>query len=188
MMPNYLFLDTEWADVLGSNLVSLALVNEDGERVFYAERDPLPDDPTEFVKRVVYPLLDRGAVAMTDVAMTTALRAFLASVPEPYILSDHPNDLRLVDLVLAGFNLPDDQLRGCGSTPRPVLTRMLREGLMTVLFEDWFSTHPEAAARRHHALVDAQALRMAWLATTGRIEAHWSASGEQMRKTPTRHD
>lgn len=173
-MTDYLFLDTEWADVLGSELVSLALVSEDGQHVFYAERDPLPDAPTDFVKHVVYPLLERGATAMSDAAMTTALRAFLASVPEPYILADYPNDLQLVAYVLAGFDLPDDQTQACGPTPRVVLTRMPKEGLMTILLEDWFSAHPKEAARRHHALVDAQALRMAWLATTGRIEPSWS--------------
>jgi len=38
MATTYYFLDTEWADVTGSELVSLALVNEDGDRNFYAER------------------------------------------------------------------------------------------------------------------------------------------------------
>lgn len=37
-----LFLDTEWADVIGNELMSLALVSEDGRHTFYAERDPLP--------------------------------------------------------------------------------------------------------------------------------------------------
>jgi len=173
---NYLFLDTEWADVIGSELVSLALVSEDGRHVFYAERDPLPGAPTDFAKHVVYPLLDRGTAAMSDVAMTTALRAFLASVPEPYILADYPNDLQLVAYVLAGFDLPDDQTQTCGPTPRVVLTCMRKEGLIAIRLEDWFSAHAEEAARRHHALVDAQALRMAWLATTGRIKAPWARS------------
>ncbi|WP_232310283.1 3'-5' exoribonuclease [Pseudoxanthomonas mexicana] len=45
----YLFLDTEWADPTGSELVSLALITEDGIHRFYAERDPLPDVATDFV-------------------------------------------------------------------------------------------------------------------------------------------
>lgn len=175
-MTDYFFLDTEWADVLGSELVSLGLVSEDGQRVFYAERDPLPDAPTDFVKHVVYPLLERGVASMSDAAMTTALRAFLASVPEPYVLADYPNDLQLFTYVLAGFDLTDDQAEACGPAPRPVLTRMHRDGQTTKVLEDWFLANPAEAARRHHALVDAQALRMAWLAVTGRIEAYWSPS------------
>jgi len=33
-----LFLDTEWADAVGAELVSLALISENGQQVFYAER------------------------------------------------------------------------------------------------------------------------------------------------------
>lgn len=43
-MATYLFLDTEWADLVGDELVSLALISEDGRRLFYAERSPLPVD------------------------------------------------------------------------------------------------------------------------------------------------
>lgn len=38
MAPTYYFLDTEWADADGHDLVSLALVDESGERSLYAER------------------------------------------------------------------------------------------------------------------------------------------------------
>jgi hypothetical protein len=43
------------------------------------------------------------------------------------------------------------------------MTRMLKEGAMGMLVEDYFAGNPDAAARRHHALIDAEALRMAWL-------------------------
>lgn len=56
---NRLFLDCEWADILASELVSIALVPLDGGRVFYAEREVLPE-PTPWVAAVVYPLLTRG--------------------------------------------------------------------------------------------------------------------------------
>jgi len=57
MDTTYCFLDAECADVTGSELVSLALVNEDGDRHFHAERADLPESPTEFVCQSVYPLL-----------------------------------------------------------------------------------------------------------------------------------
>ena len=82
----YFFLDTEWADPIGSELVSLALVSEDGAYRFYAERDLLPTTPTDFVRHVVYPLLERGPAALSDQAMTTGLRAFLGASPEPVVL------------------------------------------------------------------------------------------------------
>ncbi|MBU8974516.1 3'-5' exoribonuclease [Lysobacter sp. MMG2] len=174
MGPTYLFLDTEWADVMGSELVSIALVSEDGEREFYAERDPLPSFATDFVRHAVYPSLDRGTVAMSDAEMTTALRRFLFSIRQSYVLADYPIDLQLLKYVLAGFDLPDEHAAACGPIPSPVMTLMGREGLTTVLLEDWFAAHPEQAKRRHNALVDARALRMAWMAATGRIDPHWS--------------
>lgn len=66
------------------------------------------------MRDVVYPLLERGPSAMTDPAMTTALRAFLSAIPEPYVLADYPNDLQLLRHVLAGFDLPAEQARACG--------------------------------------------------------------------------
>jgi hypothetical protein len=52
-------------------LVSLALVSEDGEQVFYAERSPLPAEPTQFVQQVVYPLLEGGTAALPDLDSPT---------------------------------------------------------------------------------------------------------------------
>ena len=60
MATTYYFLDTEWADVMGGEPVSLALVNEGWDREFYAEPASLPEGPTDFVRHCVYPLLDRG--------------------------------------------------------------------------------------------------------------------------------
>ena len=100
--------------------------------------------------------------------MTTGLRAFLAAAPEPVILADYPNDLSLLRHVLDGFDLPDDQAAACGPVPRPILTHMLKDGATWMLVEDYFSSYPEQRARRHHAAVDAEALRAAWRIVTGR--------------------
>jgi hypothetical protein len=177
---NRLFLDTEWADSEGRDLVSLALVSEDGAHCFYAERGELPAVATDFVRQVVYPLLERGSAAMSDQAMTTGLRAFVASFDAPYVLADYPNDLKLLKHVLTGFHMPDEQAQACGQIPRPVMTHMLKDGLTAMLVEDWFEAHPEHLARRHHALVDAQALRMAWLVATERLmPPPWAKSAVQ---------
>ncbi|PZQ32502.1 MAG: hypothetical protein DI562_03345 [Stenotrophomonas acidaminiphila] len=181
----YLFLDTEWADPAGSELVSLALISEDGTHQFYAERDPLPEVATDFVRSVVYPLLERGRYRMTDQAMTTGLRAFLSAVTEPLVVADYPNDLALLQYVIAGFDLSDDQAMACGPVPQPVMTRMLKEGATGMLIEDYFAGHPEAAARRHHAQVDAEALRMAWLVVTGRLTPPlWALTAHRMGLRP----
>lgn len=174
MEPTYIFLDTEWADVLGADLVSLALVSADGRQRFYAERDPLPQGPTDFVRVTVYPLLERGSVALSDAAFTTELRRFLCGIDAPFVLFDYRNDGALLRYALAGFNLADAEALSCGPTPSPVMTELIRDLPMTRLLEAWFRGHPDAAARRHHAGVDAEALRQSWLAVTGRIEAPWA--------------
>ncbi|GGA40647.1 hypothetical protein GCM10010981_32320 [Dyella nitratireducens] len=61
-----LFLDTEFADSDGDELVSLAPVSQDARHVFYAERNPLPVDATPFVQQHVDPLLSGGNNAMDD--------------------------------------------------------------------------------------------------------------------------
>ena len=170
----YLFLDTEWADVAGSQLVSLALVSEDGTQQFYAEMDPLPNDPTGFVRGTVYPLLDRGITALSEVAFTTALRAFVCELSRPTVLADYHNDLALLKHALAGFNLPGDQLDACGPLPDFSAALMLKDGITQRVLEDWFTAHSSDQRRRHHAAVDAHALRMTWLAVTGRVAAPWS--------------
>jgi hypothetical protein len=59
------FLDTEFSDFTRPDLISLALVAEDG-REFYAERtDYTATRCTEFVRETVLPLLGRVPGAMT---------------------------------------------------------------------------------------------------------------------------
>ena len=86
-----LFLDSEWANDALRELVSLALISEDAAHVFYAERDPLPGMPSSFVRDTVYPLLNRGQAAMTDNAMTDALRSFLEPMGACEIFADAPD-------------------------------------------------------------------------------------------------
>jgi hypothetical protein len=103
----YLFLDCEWADVLASELVSIGLVSADLCQVFYAERDPLPADPLPFVRVAVYPLLERGDAAMSDVLLTRCLRTFLAGVSDPVIVYDSAHDRALCTFVLDGLDEPE---------------------------------------------------------------------------------
>jgi hypothetical protein len=163
MASTYLFLDTEWADAAGTELVSLALVSEDGLHCFYAECEQLPATPTPFVAEVVYPRLQRGATALDPSALRESLRIFLSAFASAYVLADYPNDIRLLRAVLAGDGME------AGPPPSVVTTVMEKEGSTAEWVETWFRLHPALAARRHHALVDAQALRMAWRVATGRI-------------------
>lgn len=156
----HLFLDTEWANDASHELVSLALVSLDGMHRFYAERDPLPGAPASFVREVVYPLLDRGKSALPDSEFCFALRAFLGQLEDPIVLADAALDFKMLAHVLNGF--------GCLRLPpapswRPMLVTF---GDVLMQVEAHFEVQADAKTRRHHAMVDAEALRMAWLAVT----------------------
>lgn len=155
-----LFLDTEFADPEAKELVSLALVSDDGKKQFYAERQPLPARATAFVQQYVYPLLDGGAAAIDTATFTTQLRAFLLSIDAPHVIYDFPDDLRLLHYAIQGFDLPRRVADSLGRVPEIEGTLTLGGDVMRFT-EAWFAEHPQA--KRHHALVDAQALRAGWI-------------------------
>ncbi|MNM41906.1 hypothetical protein D3C81_527340 [compost metagenome] len=157
-----LFLDCEWADVLEAELVSLALVGEDESRVFYAEREVLPMPAPPFVQKVVYPLLDRGTAAMSNLAFTEALREFFDGTPDPLVIADYSLDFELLRWALSGTGVPVQERNS--STESPKYKELLASSpALLASIEAKFSAVPSLAARRHHALVDAQVLRQAWL-------------------------
>jgi hypothetical protein len=151
-----LFLDVEWADVLASELVSIGLVSADLRHAFYAERNPLPAEPMPFVRAAVYPLLERGELAMADALLTSRLRTFLAAISNPTIVYDSPHDRALCQFVLDGL----DEAEPNGPVPSEIQWLRLE---LDAARERWWRDHPEHQPRRHHAGVDALALRGAWL-------------------------
>ncbi len=150
-----LFLDTEWAND-SRDLVSLALVNGDGSRVLYVERDPLPSNPSAFVRDVVYPLLDRGSVALADPALTETVRAFVAASGTPRIHFDLAWDKVLLGQAMSEWG------RNLAGIP-PFVPVLIERNDVRDEVELYFQNNPDASARRHHALVDAEALRHAFV-------------------------
>jgi hypothetical protein len=160
-----LFIDTEFADQTARDLVSIALVSQDGRFEFYAERDPLPAAPSDFVRTVVYPLLDRGDRSLTDDEMSRQLHAFFDRVREEsrhgqvMIAYDYVADIHLLDAALFG--------RDANTSARPLFNvfnlQLLGEEFNRTV-EHLFTCNGPAAARRHHALVDAWVNRDAFMA------------------------
>ncbi|BDU16682.1 hypothetical protein [Lysobacter auxotrophicus] len=92
---------------------------------------------------------------MDGSTLREALWTFLTSNAPAYVLADYPNDVRLLRSAVAG-GTTEGQLRSGIST-----TAMDKEGRTAEWVEAWFRSRPILAARRHHAMIDAQALRMA---------------------------
>ncbi|MEL1264467.1 hypothetical protein [Pseudoxanthomonas putridarboris] len=162
-----LFLDCEWADNIGSELVSLALVSEDGQRRFYSEVSPLPKQPSDFVRTIVYPLLDHGFHARQKIDFTRDLRAFLIRFDAPVVLFDHVADGVLLDHALTGFDLPANVVSKLGTVPSVTATLIQNESVRDWI-EHYFREHPDQERRRHHASVDAEALRWVFLTALSR--------------------
>lgn len=155
-MSDLLFLDTEWATDAMRELVSLALVNADGTKRFYAERDPLPEVASTFVRTTVYPLLSRGDDACPDYEFTQRLREFVASGNNPRIHFDAMLDKVQLNHALAQFGYDKHGVP-------PYVPVFVSDARVLDELERYFKTHPEALARRHHAMVDAEALRYAYM-------------------------
>lgn len=156
-----LFLDCEWTDTLANELVSLALVSEDGQHRSYSEVNPLPEQPTDWVRDIVYPLLQHGHSARKKVDFTRDLRAFLERFDEPFVLFDYAADGALFSYALLGFDLPADVVENLGPTPNVSQTRIQRDEVRRFIV-NYLCEHPDQAPRRHHAGIDAEALRWAF--------------------------
>ncbi len=159
-MADLLFLDTEWNNDAVRELVSLALVNTDGTQCFYAERAPRPGAPSSFVSKVVYPLLGDGDAALSDESFGEQLRGFVASFDHPRIHFDGAIDKRQLARALTGFGT------WSGEVPAWAPVLVTRQDVLGEL-EIYFGCRPEKAARRHHAAVDAEALRAAYITIVG---------------------
>ncbi|MBB5502194.1 3'-5' exoribonuclease [Paraburkholderia sp. MM5384-R2] len=142
---NRYFIDTEFTDFQRCQLISLAVVGENGNE-FYGERTDF--DRTlcsDFVRTVVLPQLGQfEGRAMPFAALREALRAWLADIPgdgAPALCYDYETDLNLFRFLLDG-PLPR------GWRLENIAGRRDRERRAT-----YFARH----GGEHHALHDARA-------------------------------
>jgi len=121
----------------GGDLISIALVCEDGQEWY--EVAEIPAEPHPFVAQHVLPVLGKEPVGRDRFAQSLA--EFLASVPEPVIIADWLDDIRCLCDGLGQF----------GSGMR------FRLGCTLVLLPQ----RPLCALQTtHNALLDARALRL----------------------------
>ena len=131
-----IFMDAEF-NGFGGELISIALVCEDGQEWY--EVVEIPAEPHPFVEQHVLPVLGKEPIGRDRFAQSLA--AFLASVPEPVIIADWPDDIRCLCDGLGQF----------GSGMR------FRLGCTLVLLPQ----QPLCASQTtHNALLDARALRL----------------------------
>lgn len=157
-----IFFDTEFTDLHpAAKLISIGLVSEDG-REFYAELSDtyrLPD-VSGFVREAVLPLLHGGDALLTMGELTLRLGNWLEDFEQPIRLA---TDSRTWDWpwVHKIFEIP-------GTWPtnldgHPLLLNMNYQNnykAFAPAIENAFA----GGLRRHHALDDAKANRLGWIA------------------------
>lgn len=156
----FLFLDTEFTDLLDCDLISVGMVSLDGQHSLYLERsDYRADWCSAFVQAAVLPQL--GHVAAVDRAeLAERLAAWFASLPPGVVVAcDNQVDWELL-LDAMGDHRPENLLGAYD----------LRETMGLDGFHHAAARYHEQAGGWHHALHDAQAHRQGWLAVQGHIK------------------
>lgn len=142
-----LFIDCEFNSMDG-DLISLALVGEDGNQEFY-EVVECHQTIHPWVQENVVPHLDKAA--LTRATFQNKLQHFLKKFPSVTVMADYPADLRyLMHVVETG----------------PGEWMMIQP--LTLEIDDRLSA--KASKVPHNALSDARALRDSWLALEGGLE------------------
>lgn len=169
----YLFADCEFTDFKNMDLISVALVSEDGQHEFYVEiSDHIADYRSDFVNQVVVPLLEGGAKSKTYDWAVLDLRDWLNALPY--------DDIEIVVDYVGDWHLINEMLKAQPSNKR-IYSKMLTAALMHMLHSRGIHTSENISKayaalvnetpkyflqdpRQHNALVDARANRHGWVA------------------------
>lgn len=153
-----IFLDCEFTDFIDCDLLSIGMVSEDGQHEFYAERTDYTDSwCNNFVLEGVLPLLGQfpGAPCTRD-ELTKRIWEWFGTLPRHVqIASDSAHDR---DLLWDAFGdgLPENLDKSVFD---------LRSLMDTTVFNDAVCRYHEQPNQPwHHALHDAHAHRVGWLA------------------------
>jgi hypothetical protein len=163
-----IFFDTEFTSLgLAPNLISIGLVDETG-RTFYAELSDTYsiNQCSVFVRETVLPLLEGGEIRMTLDQITVRLGGWLDDFNEPITLAtdslswDWPWIRRI-------FAIPGTWPPNLESHPLLLTMNYLND---LEQFEAAKEQGFKDGLRRHHALDDAKANRLGWIAAGGDTE------------------
>lgn len=157
-----IFFDTEFTGlIIDPKLISIGLIDESGERTFYAE---LSDTYTvaecgDFCRLAVLPHLEGGEARMTFAELGQRLTAWLESFGEPVVLA--------TDSISWDWPWIQEIFYETGRWPANVDGKpfLLVDGQIKDFqgFELAVENAFSQGLRRHHALDDARANRTGWL-------------------------
>lgn len=154
-----IFFDTEFTG-LGQRwprLISIGLVPADGHNAFYAElpTDCYLDKCAPWVRENVLPLLDGGDRIMQPDQLRERLLSWFATLPRSVqVACDSETDFQFLKAILAD------------TWPANLEKRFfdLRPLVDTTVYDQAAQRHYSTGKPPHHALADAEAHHMGWLA------------------------
>jgi hypothetical protein len=154
------FLDTEFTDFVQIDLISIALVSEDGRELYVERIDYRAEDCSDFVRAEVLPMLGRVPGARCDLQeLTRRLRAWFDALPEAAtVVFDYSKDWDLLVDALLGDEYD--------TVPPNVATRLhlAHDTLSDAAFKMANVRSFTHEWPPHHALADARALRAGYRA------------------------
>lgn len=159
-----LFLDTEFTG-LGQRwprLISIGLISEDGHE-FYAELnvEGYIEKCSPWVKENVLPLLEGGNCVMQPDELRQRLRAWISTLGTVQIATDSQIDFDLIRATL------DPWPANLAQKPQFLHFDADAGERFSVALDNAFAK----GLRRHHALDDAKANRLGWIATTNFMQS-----------------
>jgi hypothetical protein len=160
----HVFFDTEFTDlVVDPQLISIGMIDETGERTFYAELSDSYrlDDVGYFAREAVLPQLEGGAMCLTMAELREQLRAWLEAFGEPVrLVTDSLSwDWPWIQEIFEDVSALPPNLDG-----KPLI--LPQETEFNLAIERAFA----GGLRRHHTLDDAKANRLGWIAASCDIE------------------
>jgi len=164
-----IFFDTEFTDLhWEAKLISIGLVAEDGQ-TFYAELSDTyhPKDCGDFARQVVLPLLEGGEMHMTFHLLSSRLGNWIESFEVPVKLATDSLawDWPWIENIFKSPGIWPANLHG-----KPEI--LLFDADAGELFNNALEQAFAGGLRQHHALDDAKANRIGWIAAGGEAEQH----------------
>lgn len=162
-----LFIDTEFTG-LGQQyprLISIGLVSEDGLQTFYAELQPdsYMERATDWVKANVLPLLNGGHFIMSPDALRKSLAEWIGTLGPVKVATDSRDyDHEFLRAILAPWPANVD--------PEPFVLNINYMQDIDKFHSALEKAFTSGGLRRHHALDDAKANRLGWLAAGGAFD------------------
>lgn len=159
-----LFFDSEFTELgIDPKLISIGLISEDGTREFYAEMSDSyqQKDCSAFVQEAVLKHLEGGDVRMTMDELTLRLGSWIESFEQPVkLVTDSLSwDWPWIQEIFNDVAFWPKNLDGKPASLCKIIGPITLEGEVELVFRDHVPR-----LRRHHALDDAKANRLAWLA------------------------